>query len=113
MLYFPGTFNDILPEIDVDLISQSSKNLEEETDAEEETTGDGRLVNEETQDTGVVKLHVYSVYWKAVGSCLAPAVLLSLLLMQSEINLDGWMDGWVVGWTDKLMDGGRVDQLRD
>jgi ATP-binding cassette subfamily C (CFTR/MRP) protein 10 len=42
------------------------------------------LVEEEQQETGVVQFHVYQSYWKAVGACLAPAVLLSLFLMQGE-----------------------------
>ena len=32
--------------------------------------------------TGLVKLTVYSVYWNAVGRCLAPMVLTALFLMQ-------------------------------
>ena len=63
----------------------------EETESQEEGAGGGEpvgaeaaLVEEEEQDTGVVKGHVYSTYWRAVGLCLAPTVLLSLLLMQGR-----------------------------
>lgn len=42
----------------------------------------GCLVEEEERETGVVKLDVYKVYWKAVGVCLAPSVLMALFLMQ-------------------------------
>ncbi|XP_064623538.1 ATP-binding cassette sub-family C member 10-like [Lineus longissimus] len=54
------------------------------------------LVEEEEQETGVVRFHVYQSYWKAVGACLAPAVLLSLFLMQGSRNInDWWLSYWV------------------
>jgi len=48
-------------------------------------TESGSLVEEEGKETGSVKLGVYQTYWRAVGACLAPAVLLSLFLMQGEL----------------------------
>ena len=51
-------------------------------DEKDTVPGNGCLVKEEEKDTGVVKFFVYKIYWKSVGSCLAPLVLLSLLLMQ-------------------------------
>ena len=54
----------------------------DEADLKGRDVGASRLVEEEEKDTGVVKLHVYNAYWKAVGSCLSPLVLLALLLMQ-------------------------------
>lgn len=42
----------------------------------------GSLVEEEEKETGVVKLGIYKAYWKAVGACLAPSVLIALFLMQ-------------------------------
>lgn len=45
----------------------------------------GRLVQEESKSEGAVALHVYRAYWRAVGSGLAAAILISLLLMQGEM----------------------------
>ena len=42
----------------------------------------GALVDEEEREEGVVKLQVYQAYWRAVGHCLAPAVLVAMLCMQ-------------------------------
>ena len=47
-------------------------------------TEDGSLVEEEEKETGVVKLGIYQSYWKAVGTCLAPSVLLALFFMQGK-----------------------------
>ncbi|XP_021347494.1 multidrug resistance-associated protein 7-like isoform X1 [Mizuhopecten yessoensis] len=57
---------------------------------------DGTLVGEEEKETGVVKLSVYKSYWRAVGKCLAPSVLLALLFMQASRNInDWWLSYWV------------------
>ena len=40
------------------------------------------LVQEEEREVGVVALKVYIAYWAAVGSILAPAIFIALLLMQ-------------------------------
>jgi len=45
-------------------------------------SSDGELVKEEEKDVGVVAFSVYQSYWFAVGSFLAPLILLSLFLMQ-------------------------------
>ena len=42
----------------------------------------GALVAEEEREEGVVKLQVYKAYWRAVGHCLAPAVLIAIACMQ-------------------------------
>ena len=58
-----------------------------ETDEEggaKEGDEDGGLMEEEAKDQGVVKMRVYSLYWKAVGGWLAPLVLIAVLLMQGE-----------------------------
>ena len=46
---------------------------------------DGSLVKEEEKDVGVVAFSVYRSYWYAVGTFLAPLILLSLLLMQGIV----------------------------
>ena len=51
------------------------------------TTDDGKLVKEEEKDTGVVKLHVYTSYWRAVGGFLATSVLVALFLMQGKCQV--------------------------
>ena len=61
-----------------------------EEDGEEEVAGeetDGGIMEQEEKEKGVVKLAVYSTYWKAVGSCLSALVLLSLFLMQGLIMI--------------------------
>ena len=45
----------------------------------------GCLVQEESKSEGAVALHVYRAYWRAMGSGLAAAILVSLLLMQGEV----------------------------
>ena len=50
----------------------------EDMEEEQETS----LMEEEEKETGVVKLAVYKEYWRAVGMCLSPLVLVSLFLMQ-------------------------------
>ena len=61
----------------------------------ETSAGGADLVEEEEQDAGVVKGHVYATYWKAVGKCLSPMVLLSLLLMQGKSTVKGVVTGLI------------------
>lgn len=73
-----------------------------DSDEEEEEEEEGRgppqeepdhganLMEEEERAEGVVKLAVYSAYWKAVGACLSPMVLLALFLMQGTLDFHGW-----------------------
>lgn len=49
-------------------------------------TESGCLVEEEEKETGVVKFGVYRAYWKSVGACLAPSVLVALFLMQGQYS---------------------------
>ena len=85
-----GTPEDILSNIESlkHLNESDQEQLQTEDDIEDQESIDkqkeGELVGEEEKETGVVKLSVYKSYWKAVGNCLAPMVLLSLLLMQGE-----------------------------
>ncbi|KAL4237303.1 Multidrug resistance-associated protein 7 [Mactra antiquata] len=59
-------------------------------------TDAGKLVEEEEKEVGTVKLGIYQLYWRAVGKCLAPSVLLSLFLMQASRNInDWWLSYWV------------------
>ncbi|XP_011404304.1 PREDICTED: multidrug resistance-associated protein 7-like isoform X1 [Amphimedon queenslandica] len=63
---------------------------------EDESMTDGVLVKEEEMEEGVVKVGVYWSYWVSVGLVLAPAVLLSLFLMQASRNVsDWWLSFWI------------------
>ncbi|XP_055468882.1 ATP-binding cassette sub-family C member 10 isoform X1 [Psammomys obesus] len=77
--------------------SQSVQSLEKTTEVlEVERSASGRLVQEESKNEGAVALHVYRAYWRAMGSCLATAILISLLLMQATRNgADWWLSHWL------------------
>ena len=86
-----GPPDQILSSIDIQAISlpysatESGPESHDSKIANEDPGGeDGGLVQEEERDQGVVKFDVYKSYWVAVGHCLAPAVLISLLLMQGK-----------------------------
>ncbi|RUS92073.1 hypothetical protein EGW08_000097 [Elysia chlorotica] len=62
------------------------------------------LVQEEDRKTGVIKGDVYKTYWFAVGSCLAPFVLVALFFMQASRNLsDWWLSYWVSHTIKKII----------
>ena len=71
------------------ILQEYSSSSQESGDGEKEEEvvddGQGRLTEEEEKEAGVVRMHVYKSYWVAVGSCLAPMVLLALALMQGAI----------------------------
>ncbi|XP_033125832.1 multidrug resistance-associated protein 7-like [Anneissia japonica] len=60
-----------------------------------------KLIQEEEQDKGVVKLDVYHAYWKAVGNVLAVAVFISLFFMQASRNVNDW---WLAFWVTHSAD---------
>ena len=85
---YSGPPSEILPNVDLGAEAEEKERAEE--DREEEVAGeetDGGIMEQEEKEKGVVKLAVYSAYWKAVGSCLSPLVLLSLFLMQGLIMI--------------------------
>ena len=56
---------------------------------------------EETRETGVVRFHVYKMYWHAVGNFLAVSIFLSLILMQASRNYaDVFLAHWVSNQDD-------------
>ncbi|XP_029387255.1 multidrug resistance-associated protein 7 isoform X4 [Mus pahari] len=73
------------------------RTTEEQLEAEQSTCG--RLVQEESKSEGAVALHVYRAYWRAMGSGLATAILISLLLMQATRNGADW---WLAHWLSQL-----------
>lgn len=46
--------------------------------------GEGCLVMAEGRESGRLKWKVYLTYWKAVGTCLAPAIIFAVFLMQGS-----------------------------
>ncbi|KAK6181779.1 hypothetical protein SNE40_009566 [Patella caerulea] len=88
-----GQPSDVLPYIRDDLEEEVINEDVSNDDVNEE---DGGLVIEEEQEKGVVKLRVYKSYWKAIGSCLVPVILIALFLMQASRNInDWWLSYWV------------------
>uniref|UniRef100_A0A8I5ZL94 ATP-binding cassette sub-family C member 10 n=1 Tax=Rattus norvegicus TaxID=10116 RepID=A0A8I5ZL94_RAT len=90
--------------------SPSVHNLEkttEELDVAQNTSG--RLVQEESKSEGAVALHVYRAYWRAMGSGLATAILISLLLMQATRNGADW---WLAHWLSQLKAGRNSSEER-
>ena len=86
--WYSGPPSEILPTVQLGAEAEGKERAEE--DGEEEVAGeetDGGIMEQEEKEKGVVKLAVYSAYWKAVGSCLSPLVLLSLFLMQGPIMI--------------------------
>ena len=78
--WFLGTPSEVLGTVEIENNPESvPTSYKEVEDTEEQESG---LVQEEEQEKGVVKLLVYKSYWFAVGTCLAPLVLLALFLMQ-------------------------------
>ncbi|ERE90649.1 multidrug resistance-associated protein 7 isoform X2 [Cricetulus griseus] len=83
--------------------SLSVQNLEKTTEGPEvEESTSGRLVQEESKYEGAVSLRVYAAYWRAMGSGLAIAILISLLLMQATRNGADW---WLSHWLSQLKTG--------
>lgn len=65
---------------------EESEKRTQENNSEDTLVGEdeGKLMEKEEKATGVVRLSVYSAYWKAVGTFLSAFVLLSLFLMQGN-----------------------------
>ena len=87
-----GVPSEILGAEDLNRTTNANNSAEEITEHSTEEVaaniepckGSSSLMQEEEKDIGVVKLHVYKSYWIAVGTILAPLVLISLLLMQGK-----------------------------
>ena len=92
--FFAGPPEHVLDSKDLERNYTIQNNQDRNTSGSEElcvpsdlpatSPADGALVQEEEQDEGSLKLHVYGAYWKAVGCCLAFMVILSLTLMQGK-----------------------------
>ena len=91
--------------VDHSSVSRAKSNKESTNDDERESV----VPVEEERNSGRVKLDVYSTYWKAVGIYVAPAILVSLLLMQSSKNVSDW---WLAHWVSQLQNGSNINGTR-
>uniref|UniRef100_A0A671NWY3 Multidrug resistance-associated protein 7-like n=1 Tax=Sinocyclocheilus anshuiensis TaxID=1608454 RepID=A0A671NWY3_9TELE len=74
---------------------------EEEEANEPELVAELKMFGEEQKQMGKLSWAVYRSYWRAVGGCIAVAVLLSLFLMQASKNVSDW---WLSHWISHLKD---------
>uniref|UniRef100_A0A673JL25 Multidrug resistance-associated protein 7-like n=1 Tax=Sinocyclocheilus rhinocerous TaxID=307959 RepID=A0A673JL25_9TELE len=74
---------------------------EEEEANEPELVAELKMFGEEQKQMGKLSWAVYCSYWRAVGGCIAVAVLLSLFLMQASKNVSDW---WLSHWISHLKD---------
>ncbi|CAG5133932.1 unnamed protein product [Candidula unifasciata] len=91
-----GLPRDVLPNIHLEDDHHEERNAKdsEECDATEEA--EDKLIQEEERQTGSVKADVYKNYWKNVGVCLSPMVLMTMFFMQASRNTsDWWLSYWV------------------
>ncbi|KAK9507365.1 hypothetical protein O3M35_007238 [Rhynocoris fuscipes] len=57
------------------------------------------LLNEEDRATGSLDWEVYGSYFMAIGFCLWPLIILSVILMQTSRNaVDWWLSYWVTNF---------------
>ncbi|XP_071962252.1 ATP-binding cassette sub-family C member 10-like [Antedon mediterranea] len=78
------------------------ENKEANCDEGKDKKVEDKLIKEEDQDKGVVKLDVYKSYWRAVGHLLAISTFIALTLMQASRNInDWWLAYWVTHSTDE------------
>ena len=85
--YFVGLPSEILSHVELHVPEEREGEPSTPESGDPSSPGatvEGCLVEEEEKETGVVKLGVYKSYWRAVGACLAPSVLVALFLMQGE-----------------------------
>lgn len=82
--HISGPPTEILHTIDLDKMEKNQENNNQKESEMCMEGEEGKLVEKEEKETGVVKLTVYSAYWKAVGICLSPIILLVLFLMQGN-----------------------------
>ncbi|XP_016381591.1 multidrug resistance-associated protein 7-like isoform X2 [Sinocyclocheilus rhinocerous] len=74
---------------------------EEEEASEPELEAELKMFGEEQKQMGKLSWAVYRSYWRAVGGCMALAVLLSLFLMQASKNVSDW---WLSHWISHMKD---------
>ncbi|BFZ12259.1 hypothetical protein BsWGS_15298 [Bradybaena similaris] len=102
-----GLPRDVLPSIQLDDDQHDQRNAKdnEECDGTTEEIVDN-LIQEEERQTGSVKADVYKNYWKNVGVCLSPLVLIMMFFMQASRNTsDWWLSYWVSHSNNKSQNG--------
>ncbi len=102
-----GSPSQILPKLDVKLFEENNGNssngssernrkVSEASSEDEPAPVREEVIDQESRESGVVKLSVYKSYWHAVGNILSPLIVLSLILMQATRNYtDVWLANWV------------------
>nr|XP_005155817.1 multidrug resistance-associated protein 7 isoform X1 [Danio rerio]XP_021329903.1 multidrug resistance-associated protein 7 isoform X1 [Danio rerio]XP_021335425.1 multidrug resistance-associated protein 7 isoform X1 [Danio rerio] len=80
---------------------KDSAGSEEMEASEPELKAELEMFGEEQKQMGTLSWAVYRSYWKAVGGCMAVAVLLALFLMQASKNVSDW---WLSHWISHMKD---------
>uniref|UniRef100_A0A8C2E106 ATP-binding cassette sub-family C member 10 n=1 Tax=Cyprinus carpio TaxID=7962 RepID=A0A8C2E106_CYPCA len=106
MIVKTGTPKDVLSLVKAPKDSKNNSNAKEKgTDEEEasepELEAELKMFGEEQKQMGKLSWAVYRSYWRAVGGCMALAVLLSLFLMQASKNVSDW---WLSHWISHMKD---------
>ncbi|KAK7127960.1 hypothetical protein R3I93_020518 [Phoxinus phoxinus] len=109
MIVKTGTPNEVLSLVKPPKDSKNNSNakekdtlVREEVEANEpELESELKLFGEEQKQMGKLSWAVYCSFWRAVGGCLALAVLLSLFLMQATKNVSDW---WLSHWISHMKD---------
>ena len=71
-----------------EFLNEDDDDVKEDTaDLSNEVGERSELIEEETRETGRVKLDVYKNYWFAIGKIISPAILVSIALMQVSVLL--------------------------
>uniref|UniRef100_A0A8C2DVX8 ATP-binding cassette sub-family C member 10 n=1 Tax=Cyprinus carpio TaxID=7962 RepID=A0A8C2DVX8_CYPCA len=99
MIVKTGTPKDVLSLVKAPKDSAVGK--EEEEASEPELEAELKMFGEEQKQMGKLSWAVYRSYWRAVGGCMALAVLLSLFLMQASKNVSDW---WLSHWISHMKD---------
>uniref|UniRef100_A0A671P0B7 ATP-binding cassette sub-family C member 10 n=1 Tax=Sinocyclocheilus anshuiensis TaxID=1608454 RepID=A0A671P0B7_9TELE len=109
MIVKTGTPNEVLSLVKAPKDCKNNSNAkekdaigrEEEEANEPELVAELKMFGEEQKQMGKLSWAVYRSYWRAVGGCIAVAVLLSLFLMQASKNVSDW---WLSHWISHLKD---------
>uniref|UniRef100_A0A673JHB0 ATP-binding cassette sub-family C member 10 n=1 Tax=Sinocyclocheilus rhinocerous TaxID=307959 RepID=A0A673JHB0_9TELE len=109
MIVKTGTPNEVLSLVKAPKDCKNNSNAkekdaigrEEEEANEPELVAELKMFGEEQKQMGKLSWAVYCSYWRAVGGCIAVAVLLSLFLMQASKNVSDW---WLSHWISHLKD---------
>uniref|UniRef100_A0A8C2DUQ3 ATP-binding cassette sub-family C member 10 n=1 Tax=Cyprinus carpio TaxID=7962 RepID=A0A8C2DUQ3_CYPCA len=106
MIVKTGTPKDVLSLVKAPKDSKNNSNAkekgkEEEEASEPELEAELKMFGEEQKQMGKLSWAVYRSYWRAVGGCMALAVLLSLFLMQASKNVSDW---WLSHWISHMKD---------